>query len=56
LRLELAVLAGDDLGSLIQMSKVSAVRLDSAHAGSSGEQVRSRRRGERLDLPDFIEL
>jgi hypothetical protein len=36
------------------MSKISAVRLSSARAGSSGEQVRSRRIGERWDLPDFI--
>jgi hypothetical protein len=28
--------------------------LSSARAGSSGEQVRSRRIGERWDLPDFI--
>jgi hypothetical protein len=38
------------------MSKVSAVRLSSARAGSHGGQVRSRRIGERWDLPDFIEL
>jgi hypothetical protein len=31
-------LAGEDAGGSIQMSKV---RLGSAHAGSSGEQVRS---------------
>jgi predicted RecA/RadA family phage recombinase len=49
-------LAGEDSGSSIQMSKISAVRLSSARAGSSGEQVRSRRIGERWDLPDFIEL
>jgi hypothetical protein len=36
------------------MSKISAVRLSSARAGLHGEQVRSRRIGERLDLPDFI--
>jgi hypothetical protein len=36
------------------MSKVSAVCLSSARAGSHGGQVRSRRIGERLDLPDFI--
>jgi hypothetical protein len=33
-----AGLAGEDAGGSIQMSKV---RLGSAHAGSSGEQVRS---------------
>jgi hypothetical protein len=38
------------------MSKVSAVCLSSARAGSHGGQVRSRRIGERWDLPDFIEL
>jgi hypothetical protein len=38
------------------MSKISAVRLDSAHAGSSGEQVWSLTIRERWDLPDFIEL
>jgi hypothetical protein len=36
------------------MSKISAVRLSSARTGSIGEQVRSRRIGEHLDLPDFI--
>jgi hypothetical protein len=36
------------------MSKIPAVRLDSAHAVSSGEQVRSRWICERWDLPDFI--
>ena len=36
-----AGLAGEDSGSSIQMSKISAVRLSSARAGSSGEQVRS---------------
>ena len=54
MRLEFAGLAGDDLGSSIQMSKISAVRLISARAGSSGEQVRSRRIGERWDLPDLL--
>ena len=49
-----ACLAGDDSDSSIWMSKISAVRLGSACAGSSGEQVRSRRIGERWDLPDFI--
>jgi hypothetical protein len=38
------------------MSKISAVRLGSARAGSRGGQVRSRWIGEFLDLPDFIEL
>ena len=36
------------------MSKVSAVRLSSARAGSHGGQVRSRRIGERWDLPDLL--
>jgi hypothetical protein len=36
------------------MRKISAVRLSSARAGSNGGQVRSRRIGERQDLPDFI--
>jgi hypothetical protein len=36
------------------MSKISAVRLDSAHAVSSGEQVRSRWICERRDLLGFI--
>ena len=36
------------------MSKISAVRLGLARAGLHDEQVRSRRIGERLDLPDFI--
>jgi hypothetical protein len=36
------------------MSKLSAVSRDSARASLCGEQVRSRRIGERLDLPDFI--
>jgi hypothetical protein len=54
LRLELAGLAGDDLCSEILMSKISAVRLDSAHAGSHGGQVLSRQIGERRNLPDFI--
>jgi hypothetical protein len=53
LRLELTGLAGDDLGSSIQMSKISAVL---ARAGSHGEQVRSFPIGERWDLPDYIEL
>jgi hypothetical protein len=38
------------------MSKISAVRLSSARAGSSGEQVRQLVIDERWDLPDFIEL
>jgi hypothetical protein len=49
-----AGLAGDDSGSSIWMSRISAVRLSSARAGSHGGQVRSRRIGERLDLLDFI--
>jgi hypothetical protein len=36
------------------MSKISAVRLDSAHAGLIGERVRSFSIGERWDSPDFI--
>jgi hypothetical protein len=36
------------------MRQISAVRLGSARAGLCGEQVRSRRMCERLDLPDFI--
>jgi hypothetical protein len=36
------------------MSKLSAVSQDSARAGLCGEQVRSRRICERLDLPDSI--
>jgi len=36
------------------MSKLSAVRLDSAHAGSSGEQVRRLPICERWDLPGII--
>ena len=47
-------LAGEDSDSSIWMSKISAVRLSSVRGGSHGEQVRSRRIGERLDLPDFI--
>jgi hypothetical protein len=54
LRLEFAGLAGDDSCSEILMSKISAVRLDSAHAGSHGGQVLSRQIGERRNLPDFI--
>jgi hypothetical protein len=45
---------GEDLSSLIQMSKLSAVSQDSARAGLSSEQVRSRLMCERLDLPDCI--
>jgi hypothetical protein len=47
-------LAGEDSGSSIWMSKISAVRLSSARAGSHGEQVRSLPIGERWDLPEFI--
>ena len=47
-------MAGEDSGSSIWMSKISAVRLSSARAGSHGGPVRSRRIGERLDLSDFI--
>jgi hypothetical protein len=36
------------------MSKLSVFSQDSARASLCGEQVRSRRIGERLDLPDFI--
>jgi hypothetical protein len=36
------------------MSKISAVRLDSAHAGLHGEQVRRLPICERQLLPDFI--
>jgi len=36
------------------MSKLSAVSRVSARAGLCGEQVRSRRICERLDLPGFI--
>jgi hypothetical protein len=36
------------------MSKISAVRLDSARAGLHGEQVRRLPICERRDLPDFI--
>jgi hypothetical protein len=36
------------------MSKLSEVSQDLARAGLCGEQVRSRRICERLDLPDFI--
>jgi hypothetical protein len=49
-----AGLAGEDSGSSIWMSKISAVRLGLARADSHSGQVRSRRIGERLDLPDFI--
>jgi len=45
---------GEDLSSLIQMSKLSAVSQDSARAGLCGEQVRSRRMCERWDLPDLL--
>ena len=45
---------GEDLSSLIQMSKLSAVSQDSARAGSSGEQVRRLPIFERLDLPGII--
>jgi hypothetical protein len=45
---------GEDLNSLIQMTKLSAVSRDSARAGLCGEQARSRRIGELWDLPDFI--
>jgi hypothetical protein len=51
-----AGLAGEDSGSSIWMSKISAVRLSSARAVSSGEQVWSLTICERWDLPDFIEL
>jgi hypothetical protein len=54
LRLEFVGLAGNDLSSSIQMSKISAVRLDSAHAGLCGEQVRSLTIRERLDLPGLL--
>jgi hypothetical protein len=54
LRLEFAGLAGEDSGSLIQMSKLSAVSQDSARAGLCGEQVRRLPICERWDLPDFI--
>jgi hypothetical protein len=49
-----AGLAGEDSSSSIWMSKISAVRLGLARAGSHGEQVRSLPIGERLDLPVFI--
>jgi hypothetical protein len=45
---------GEDLSSLIQMSKLSAVRFGSARASLCGEQVRSRRMCERWDLPDYV--
>jgi hypothetical protein len=45
---------GEDLSSLIQMSKLSTVHLGLARAGLCGEQVRSRRMRERLDWPGFI--
>jgi hypothetical protein len=45
---------GEDLSSLIWMSKLSAVRLSSARAGLYGEQVRRLPICERLDLPDSI--
>jgi hypothetical protein len=38
------------------MSKISAVSLGSARAGSRCEQVRQHVIDERWDLPDFIEL
>ena len=51
-----AGLAGEDSGSSIWMSKISAVRLSSARAGLHCEQVRRLPICERQLLPDFIEL
>jgi hypothetical protein len=51
---ELVDLVGEDLSSLIQMSKLWAVSRDSARVGLCGEQVRSRRIDERWDLPDLL--
>ena len=53
LRLEFAGLAGDDLGSLIQMSKLARIQLPPV---SRCEQVRQLVIDERWDLLDFIEL
>ena len=47
-------MAGEDSDSMIWMSKISAVRLGLARAGSHGEQVRSLPIGERQDWLDFI--